>query len=108
MSRLLSKLWWVIGTLILVSFLVSIPFIAGFSINNLDLKDVVRVIKEKGYTNIKVTNSQFVAGAPYRGTNACFSARYLTAEATDPAGRTVELNVYSGFPFGDTIKVKEK
>jgi len=107
-SKLLTKSWWVVDILILISVLALIPFITGFSISNLDPKDVVRVLREKGYTNIKVINSRFVACVPYRGTNACFSARYLTAEAIDPAGKTVELNVYSVFPFGGTIKVKEK
>lgn len=80
----------------------------GIKITVSDQKDVIKVLERQGYTNIKITDAQFIAGAPYHGTKACFSAQYFIAEATDSVGKKVEIKTYSSFPFKDIIKIKTK
>ncbi len=74
MSKRTVKFLWVVGIFIVVSCLAYMPFMGGIKIAVSDQKDVVKVLEEQGYTNIKITDAQFVAGAPYRGTKAFFSA----------------------------------
>lgn len=104
----MEKLQWIVSILILFLFLATIPFFTGIKINNLDQNNMIKVLEKQGYTNIKIIDEQFVAGAPYHGINAGFSAQYFTAEATNSDGEGIEVHVYSAFPFKDVVKIKTK
>ena len=104
----MEKLQWIVAILILFLFLATIPFITGVKINNLDQSNIIKTLEKQGYTNIKIIDTQFVAGAPYHGINACFSAQYFTAEAINSVGESIEIHVYSAFPFKDVVEIKTK
>ena len=88
-----DKIWAVLIVLVVV-LVIAMAFARGVLVS----EDVaIRALETQGYTNIKIIDhSWFALGL--RGGSEDDAARF-TATATNPIGKTVEVEVYTGWIF---------